>query len=351
MKKLFPHMLRRSIPGLLIGIVCFASVGCLETQQELVLNPDGSGKLTAQYILGEKLTGTMEESEASPKPATAQTPSERDLPLTAEALGKQFQGESIEIESSLFEKKDGRYHISYTIAFKSLVEFLSTKALKPIEVSFYKDVTTNSLAFHMGIKPFLKRVVSDPDLLEGLKANVTVTFPTKVLETNADSREAERLTWNYTREKLEPEEMDARCEGSGLTFLATLPAFAKKVVTAEYVYDPTGKPDPFRPFILEISRPKETFTKPLHPLQQYDISQLKLVAIVWKSSNPRALLEDAAGKGFIVTEGTYVGKNDGTITDITTKEVIITEKAMNIFGETKITKIRLSLQEEERGKK
>ncbi|MBW1679253.1 MAG: pilus assembly protein PilP [Deltaproteobacteria bacterium] len=113
----------------------------------------------------------------------------------------------------------------------------------------------------------------------------------------------------------------------------------------EYIYDPTGKPDPFKPFILETNRPKEIAGKPLHPLQRYDISQLKLVGIICKADNPRALLEDAAGKGYIVVRGSYVGKKDGRISDILENEVIITEKSTNIFGETEIKEIRVKLHE------
>jgi len=115
----------------------------------------------------------------------------------------------------------------------------------------------------------------------------------------------------------------------------------------EYIYDPEGKHDPFKPFILEINRPEEIAGKPLHPLQQYDISQLKLVGIICKADNPRALLEDAAGNGYIIAPGSYVGNKGGQVIKISKKEVIITEKFTSILGETKTKKVILSLQKEE----
>jgi len=48
----------------------------------------------------------------------------------------------------------------------------------------------------------------------------------------------------------------------------------------EYSYNPAGKPDPFRPFIQLISAKGGSKTGPLTPLQKYDISQLRLVAII-----------------------------------------------------------------------
>jgi type IV pilus assembly protein PilP len=65
------------------------------------------------------------------------------------------------------------------------------------------------------------------------------------------------------------------------------------------------------------------------------------------TENPRAVLEDAAGKGFIVSKGALVGKNDGKVTEIFQDEVIVTEKSTDILGETKIKEIRIRLHEQE----
>ena len=43
---------------------------------------------------------------------------------------------------------------------------------------------------------------------------------------------------------------------------------------------------------VEIKRSKEEADKALQPLQRYELSQLKLVAIIWNIDNPRALVED-----------------------------------------------------------
>ena len=118
----------------------------------------------------------------------------------------------------------------------------------------------------------------------------------------------------------------------------------------EYIYNPEGKRDPFKPFIMEMNRPEDIVGKALHPLQQYDISQLKLVGIIYKADNPRALLEDAAGNGYIIAPGSYVGNKGGRVIKISKKEVVITEKTTNILGETRTKKVKLSLQKEENEK-
>ncbi len=91
---------------------------------------------------------------------------------------------------------------------------------------------------------------------------------------------------------MQPEIVKATCEGKGLTFLDKLLAGPKKPKPSGYIYDPMGKPDPFKPFILEVKRSKEEADKALQPLQRYELSQLKLVAIIWNIANPRALVED-----------------------------------------------------------
>jgi len=117
----------------------------------------------------------------------------------------------------------------------------------------------------------------------------------------------------------------------------------------EYVYNPTGKPDPFKPFI-QLTPVKELARKvPLTPLQKYDISQLKLVAIILTPEGNIALIEDSAGKGYYLKKGTEIGRNDGKVTKILKDRVVIEELYQDIFGQTKRNEISLFLHELEEG--
>ena len=323
--------------------------GCLEIKEDLIINQDGSGKLKVQCILGEKFTKMMELA-ASMKKAGGKTTTKGGLAFNKEELKSQFAGEGVEIESFSFEKREGKLHALYTINFSSIENLLKTKAFRNEQISFYQNKEGN-LAFQMGTKSTQKEVLDietmPKDLLEEFKADFSLSLPGKVLESNADSSEGNTLTWHYDKDKLKPEILTAVCEGKDLPFLANLPSEPKKIATVSYVYDPTGKPDPFRPFILEVKRPKEVAKKLLQPLQRYEISQLKLVGIIWQIDNPRAIFEDATGKGYIVSRGSYVGKHGGKVTAILKNEVIITEESKNILGETKIKEIRVKLHEEE----
>jgi Tfp pilus assembly protein PilP len=52
------------------------------------------------------------------------------------------------------------------------------------------------------------------------------------------------------------------------------------------------------------------------PLERLDLDQVRLVALVHDARPPRALLEDAAGIGYIVGVGTPVGRRGGTVVAI-----------------------------------
>jgi len=117
----------------------------------------------------------------------------------------------------------------------------------------------------------------------------------------------------------------------------------------EYSYNPAGKPDPFRPFIQLISAKGGSKTGPLTPLQKYDISQLRLVAIISNPGGNIALVEDVAGKGYFLKKGTWIGKNDGKVTQILKDKVIVEEVYQDIFGQTKTNEVSLFLHKVEEG--
>ena len=117
----------------------------------------------------------------------------------------------------------------------------------------------------------------------------------------------------------------------------------------EYSYNPAGKPDPFKPFIQLTPVKRVSGRLPLTPLQKFDVSQLKLVAIISTPEGNIALVEDATGKGYFIKKGTLVGKNDGKVTKILKDKVIIEEVYQDVLGRTKTNEISLSLQKVEEG--
>jgi type IV pilus assembly protein PilP len=121
----------------------------------------------------------------------------------------------------------------------------------------------------------------------------------------------------------------------------TLPA-KKAEPSGGLRYSPAGRRDPFEPLPLKVKagrRPRENLT----PLERYELGQLRLVGIVWDVKDPRAMVEDAAGLGYIVKVGTPIGPNDGKIRAIKPHEVIIEEGYVDFYGARKVRQVSMRL--------
>jgi Tfp pilus assembly protein PilP len=104
----------------------------------------------------------------------------------------------------------------------------------------------------------------------------------------------------------------------------------------DFNYSPENMFDPFVPFIVsqtapagppqqeeEAEAPKPQM--PLTPLQKMAVGQIErgFKAVLWGEMGMRALIEDDAGKGYIVGVGTPLGGNNGMVTDIQNDRLII----------------------------
>ena len=111
-------------------------------------------------------------------------------------------------------------------------------------------------------------------------------------------------------------------------------------------YDPSGR-DPFRP---PRAGTPHAAAEPRTPLQRYEIGQLRLVAVIYEAREPRAVVEDDQGLGYIVKVGTPIGPNGGLVRAIERGRVTITEDAVDFYGETRVNEVTMELRTAERGK-
>ena len=111
-------------------------------------------------------------------------------------------------------------------------------------------------------------------------------------------------------------------------------------------YDSTGRRDPFRPPRTGTVRSGE----PQTPLQRYEIGQLRLVAVIYDTQDPRAVVEDDQGLGYIVRVGTPIGLNGGQVRAIERGRVQITESAVDYYGEQRQNEVTMELRTAQRGK-
>lgn len=109
----------------------------------------------------------------------------------------------------------------------------------------------------------------------------------------------------------------------------------------QYSYNPIGKRDPFRSFLnfdTDSGQGRGTL-----PTQRFEIDQYKLAGLIWGVDRPRALVEDPDKVGHVLEIGTYIGKNWGKVTQITSGEVIVTEEYQTLDGELVVNNISLTL--------
>ncbi len=102
-------------------------------------------------------------------------------------------------------------------------------------------------------------------------------------------------------------------------------------------YNATGKIDPFKPLIQATpEKPKDAgIVKPeriLTPLEKIELSQIRLVAVIITKTKRIAMVEEASGKGYEVGVGTFIGRRQGTITQIKDSSIVVKEPVRDYMG-------------------
>jgi Tfp pilus assembly protein PilP len=120
----------------------------------------------------------------------------------------------------------------------------------------------------------------------------------------------------------------------------------EKVVEAllreSFSYNQNKMVDPFVSFIAPVEaapaqapageeefEPPPEPQRPLTPLQKMNLGEIEggLKAIAWGEMGRRALIEDSAGKGYIVAVGTPAGERNGVITEIFNDHIVIQQQS------------------------
>lgn len=92
-----------------------------------------------------------------------------------------------------------------------------------------------------------------------------------------------------------------------------------------FEYQERGRRDPFvRPTVDKPVSEGQNHG-PFLPLQQYDLTDLKLTGIIWDVLRPKAMIVDKDNKVHIVGPNTKIGKNNGYIAVIREGEIVIVE--------------------------
>ncbi|MEL6544691.1 MAG: pilus assembly protein PilP, partial [Myxococcota bacterium] len=102
----------------------------------------------------------------------------------------------------------------------------------------------------------------------------------------------------------------------------------------EFSYSPVGKRDPFRSYLAELGDVRQqTVKRPVQATERFELDQYRLTGLITGTSQPKALVEDPDKVGHTVRIGSYIGKNGGVITRITSDGFVVTEEFRAPTGE------------------
>lgn len=112
-----------------------------------------------------------------------------------------------------------------------------------------------------------------------------------------------------------------------------------------YTYDPKSRREPFQSLTRLVKIDKTRLEMP--PLQRVQLSDLKLLGIMWGGYGYYGLVRTPDGKGYTVKEGMLMGTNNGVISAITDKAVIVSEPSIDIAGNKSTKDVEILLRPKE----
>jgi len=112
-----------------------------------------------------------------------------------------------------------------------------------------------------------------------------------------------------------------------------------------YSYDPKSRRDPFQSLTKTIK--SASLQSQMPPLQRVQISDMKLLGILWGGYGFFGLIQTPDGKGYTVKEGVLLGTNNGVIKTITDKAIIVSEPTIDIAGRKSTKEVEILLRPRE----
>jgi type IV pilus assembly protein PilP len=119
----------------------------------------------------------------------------------------------------------------------------------------------------------------------------------------------------------------------------------EKVEKEVYDYEATGRRDPFMSLIV-VAKEKPHRRKGATPIENFDVDEIKLTAIIWDNHQYYALIALPDGKSYTIRKGMALGLYGGKVADITKDSVLIREQVRDYKGQLHTKETRLKLRKE-----
>ena len=95
-------------------------------------------------------------------------------------------------------------------------------------------------------------------------------------------------------------------------------------------YDPSGRRDPFAPVLQQLGLGSIDPTLP--PLQRIGLTEMNLIAVLWGAYGYTAMVQTPDGNGYTVRRGTRIGPNNGVVSAVTEKGIVVQERFTDVYG-------------------
>ena len=95
-------------------------------------------------------------------------------------------------------------------------------------------------------------------------------------------------------------------------------------------YDPAGRRDPFVPVLQQLGLGPIDPTLP--PLQRVGLTEMNLIAVVWGAYGNTAMVQTPDGNGYTVRRGTRIGPNNGVVSAVTEKGIVVQVRFTDVYG-------------------
>ena len=106
----------------------------------------------------------------------------------------------------------------------------------------------------------------------------------------------------------------------------------------DYAYLPEGRRDPFQAMLAlpgaQGVAPTAESNQP--PLQRVTVAELTVIGIVWGGFGYTAMVQTPDGNGYAVQRGARIGNNNGVVSAITEKAIIVEERTTDIYGKKQV---------------
>jgi len=190
----------------LLGVFLLTLTGCIDVEQTLILNSDGSGTIHMVYGVSEQGTAQMQELARSMQEAGGSDAEPMSLDFNDDDIRndfKEYVPYGVALESVKTESRDGWKYRTLVITFRDLQGLAESGFLSDQAISLVKDGDGNYIFTQSSSsngESMLPADEMDPftaKLMKGFRAVLRVRPPTRILRTNAQQKNEREAAWVF----------------------------------------------------------------------------------------------------------------------------------------------------------